>query len=68
MMARKPSDSAVSRQSQPTSTGESVDKEKSRAPAEKPVSLHPLKFEEALRDLLKGRKNLREAVSQKDET
>ncbi len=35
-----------------TSASELVDKKESHAPAEKPVSLHPLGFEEAVKNLL----------------
>ena len=52
-MARKPSKSPGLKRYPPTSTGESVDKQESRAPAEKPISLRPLEFEEAVKGLLR---------------
>ena len=54
-MARKPNKSAGSKRYPPTSSAKTVDKEESRASAEKPISLRPLEFEEAVKDLLKVR-------------
>ena len=52
-MARNLSKSAGSERYPPTSSAKTVDKEESRAPAEKPVSLHPLGFEEVVKNLLR---------------
>ena len=56
-MAQKRSKSAGSKRYPPTSSAKTVDNEESHAPAEKPISLRPLEFEEAVRGLLRvGRK------------
>ena len=52
-MARKPSKAVGSKRYPPISSAKTVDKEESRAPAEKPISLRPLEFEEAVAGLLR---------------
>ena len=45
--------------------GNNEKKQEDRKPAEKPISLHPLKFEEAVADLLKVKPSQKPLVSKK---